>query len=74
MLTGFLPRWGDYVSLFRNEQGGALVEIALTLPIFLTVLLGIFKFGIAFSNQSEVVLSTCNRLEPTLWIRVPIRL
>lgn len=38
-------------SLARRQDGGALIEIALTLPIFLSVLLGIFKFGIAFSNQ-----------------------
>jgi Flp pilus assembly protein TadG len=35
----------------RGEEGGALVEIALTLPVMLAVLTGIFSFGIAFSNQ-----------------------
>ena len=37
--------------LCAGEDGAALVEFALVLPIFLLVMLGIFKFGFAFSNQ-----------------------
>jgi Flp pilus assembly protein TadG len=33
------------------EDGAALVEIALSLPVLLAVLTAIFSFGIAFSNQ-----------------------
>jgi Flp pilus assembly protein TadG len=34
-----------------GEEGGALIEIALTVPILLAVLTGICTFGIAYSNQ-----------------------
>jgi Flp pilus assembly protein TadG len=34
-----------------NEEGAALVEIALTVPALLAILTGIVSFGIAFSNQ-----------------------
>jgi len=37
-----LPGWGD--------EGGALVEMAVVLPIFLTILTGIFTAGIAMNN------------------------
>ena len=35
----------------RGEEGGALVEIALTLPPMLAILTGLCAFGVAFSNQ-----------------------
>lgn len=38
-------------ALARCEEGGALVELALTLPILLALLTAILSFGIAFSNQ-----------------------
>lgn len=38
-------------ALARSDEGGALVEIALTVPVLLGVLTGIITFGIAFSNQ-----------------------
>jgi Flp pilus assembly protein TadG len=38
-------------SFARGEEGGALVEIALTVPVLLGVLTGICTFGIAYSNQ-----------------------
>ena len=37
--------------LCSGSEGGALVEIAMTLPILLMVMLGIFRFGIALNNQ-----------------------
>lgn len=37
--------------LARGEEGGALIEIALTVPVLLGVLTGIITFGIAYSNQ-----------------------
>ena len=39
------------MSFRRGEEGGALVELAMTLPILLAILTGIVSFGIAFSNQ-----------------------
>jgi Flp pilus assembly protein TadG len=42
---------GARASLSRGDQGGALIEIALTVPVLLGVLTGICTFGIAFSNQ-----------------------
>jgi Flp pilus assembly protein TadG len=35
---------------FRNEGGQAITEMALVLPILLSVLLGIAQFGIVFNN------------------------
>jgi Flp pilus assembly protein TadG len=37
--------------LRRDEDGAALVELAFVLPLFLLMMLGIFKFGMAISNQ-----------------------
>ena len=34
----------------RNEKGASAVEFALVLPIFISVIFGIFQFGIAFNN------------------------
>jgi Flp pilus assembly protein TadG len=41
---------GGRASLSRGDEGGALIEIALTVPILLGVLTGICTFGIAYSN------------------------
>jgi Flp pilus assembly protein TadG len=41
----------SWAALLRREDGGPLVEIALTVPVLLGVLTGICTFGIAFSNQ-----------------------
>ncbi len=35
---------------FRNEDGQAMVEFALILPILMAILLGILQFGIIFNN------------------------
>lgn len=35
----------------RGEEGGALVEVALTVPVLLAVMTGIITFGIAYSHQ-----------------------
>ena len=37
--------------LSRGDEGGALIEIALTVPALLGVLTGIITFGVAYSNQ-----------------------
>jgi Flp pilus assembly protein TadG len=34
----------------RNEEGQAMVEFALVLPLLLLLLFGIIQFGIAFNN------------------------
>ena len=38
----------------RSEEGGALVEMALVLPILMLVLTGIFSFGIAMANYIQL--------------------
>jgi Flp pilus assembly protein TadG len=38
-------------SLSHGEEGGALIEIALTVPVLLGIVTGVCTFGIAFSNQ-----------------------
>jgi Flp pilus assembly protein TadG len=35
----------------RQQQGAALLEFALLLPVLMLILLGIISFGIAFNNQ-----------------------
>jgi Flp pilus assembly protein TadG len=35
----------------RGEEGGALVEFAVVLPVMLMLITGIFAVGIAFNNQ-----------------------
>jgi Flp pilus assembly protein TadG len=39
------------LGLARRQQGGALIEFALLLPLLMLILLGIISFGIAFNNQ-----------------------
>lgn len=34
----------------KNEEGQALVEFALVIPLFMMLLLGILQFGIIFNN------------------------
>jgi Flp pilus assembly protein TadG len=40
--------------LRRNEAGGSLVELALSLPILLLIMTGIFSFSIALNQKLEV--------------------
>ena len=47
MLSSYRRR----AALGRNEEGGALVELALTVPVMLGLITAIVTFGIAFSNQ-----------------------
>ena len=39
------------VRFHSGEEGGALVEFALVVPLMLTMITGIFAVGIAFNNQ-----------------------
>jgi len=41
-------------SLRRNHRGSALVEVAITIPILLAILLGIFEFARAWNIQQVV--------------------
>ena len=38
------------LSTLRNDDGQAIVEFALVLPILMAILLGIIQFGIIFNN------------------------
>ncbi|MEX0666056.1 MAG: TadE/TadG family type IV pilus assembly protein [Acidimicrobiia bacterium] len=40
-------RWGD-------ERGAALIEVAVTLPLLVLIVLGIIEFGSAWSNKLKV--------------------
>lgn len=42
-------KWRNW--LRKGETGSALVEIALTFPILMTVITGIAAFGVGFNNQ-----------------------
>jgi Flp pilus assembly protein TadG len=49
-----------------GEEGGALVEFALVVPLLLTMITGIFAIGIAFNNQltlTQAVGSGAQRLQ-----------
>jgi Flp pilus assembly protein TadG len=37
-----------------EEDGNAVVELALTLPILVAILVAIFEFGVAFNNQLQL--------------------
>jgi Flp pilus assembly protein TadG len=39
---------------FRNEDGQAIVEFALVLPLLMGLLLGIVQFGIIFNNYETI--------------------
>lgn len=41
-------------TLFRDERGGAMVETALALPIFLTMIWGITQFGLAMHANNGI--------------------
>jgi Flp pilus assembly protein TadG len=41
---------GRFLHRARNENGQAMVEFALVLPILMALLLGIIQFGIVFNN------------------------
>jgi Flp pilus assembly protein TadG len=53
LLRGLKPSINKRVrACFRSgEEGGALVEFALVVPLMLTMITGIFAIGIAFNNQ-----------------------
>lgn len=38
------------IKLFKKEDGQAMVELALILPILLLIIMGIFEFGFMFNN------------------------
>jgi Flp pilus assembly protein TadG len=40
-----------FAPVFLSDEGAALTEIAITLPILLTVIIGLFRFGVAINNQ-----------------------
>jgi len=42
------------VPLFCREDGGALVEFALVMPMFLTLITGMFAFGLTMNNYVEL--------------------
>lgn len=54
LLTRRLRRAGR----FKREEGNALVELALVLPVFLAVVTGILSFGVFYSNQLTLVQAT----------------
>jgi Flp pilus assembly protein TadG len=49
----------DFCALFgASEEGGALIEMALTLPLMLALLMGLSSFGIAYKNQIVLTQAT----------------
>lgn len=40
-----------YRNLFKNQNGQAMVEFALVMPLLLLIICGIIEFGFLFSNQ-----------------------
>ena len=56
----FMPvqRLGDAGVRFRGEDGNALIEIAMVLPVFLAFVTGIGSFAIALGNQITLIQAT----------------
>src|SRR6185436_1782554 len=52
-------RDGDLMKRMRSEQGAALLEAAITVPIILLISVGIFEFGRAY--QTWQVLTNATR-------------
>lgn len=44
----------QWLAFARGERGSSLVEMALVVPILLSVVMGIIAFGIAFNNYIEL--------------------
>ena len=51
---GWLHNWADRRRGKAGDEGGTLVETAVTLPILLLIITGIFAFGIALNNYLEL--------------------
>ena len=49
---------GVYASFGVSEEGGALIEMALTVPLMLALLVGMSSFGIAYKNQIVLTQAT----------------
>jgi Flp pilus assembly protein TadG len=47
-------RRSAFLRLWRGEKGQSLVEMALTLPVLATVILGLFQCGILFNNYIQL--------------------
>lgn len=45
-------------SIFGDDRGSALVEIAMVLPVFLALVTGMGSFAIAFNNQETLTQAT----------------
>ena len=41
-----------HLSIFRNERGAAAIEMAITVPVLVLMLWGIFQIGIAFQASA----------------------
>lgn len=46
------------IAALAEDSGQSLIEFALVLPLFMTVLLGMFAFGIAFNNWERMTEAT----------------
>jgi Flp pilus assembly protein TadG len=55
-----LGRLAKRVLRFGSEDGGALVEFAVTLPLFMTVLTGTASFSLAFYSLQQLGNATSN--------------
>ncbi len=45
-------------SLIKNQKGQALVEIAITLPVFFLLILGFLQLGIAIEEKQKLLYAT----------------
>jgi Flp pilus assembly protein TadG len=45
---------GQRLTFIRNNKGAAMAELAITLPILLVVLFGIFEFGLVMYNKAVI--------------------
>src|SRR5689334_1580884 len=59
-------------TLYRNDRGTAMMELAIVLPILLMVMFGIAEFGIFFTQAQAVTIAAHNgsryaTVHPTAW-------
>ena len=53
-----IERLRPFAAAMPEESGQSMLEFALVLPLFLTILLGLFAFGIAFNNWEQMTEAT----------------
>lgn len=57
---GSISRWARSLRDAKGEEGGALVETAVTLPLIMMIMTGIFSFSIAIYQKLQLTEAVSN--------------